>query len=152
NTSSSNSRHGMQFYNSNNNRIENNIISNNEYDGIILQNGSGNNIFKNNRIENNSRFGIYDPIGSGNNNIFYRNILINNLRGNGYDEGMNQWDGGSLECGGNYWSNYSPGCADVDNNGICDLPLAIPPYYIVKDNFPFKDLNLVTMPVPVGCP
>ncbi|MEW6202523.1 MAG: NosD domain-containing protein, partial [bacterium] len=150
---------GMRIHASNSNKFVGNIVENNTIGGIHIA-ISDLNIFKENTIQNNgcnnpvtcsygieSSVGVYGP---GNNNIFYRNNLINNLPGNAYDEGVNQWDGGSATCGGNYWSNYSPACADVDNNGICDIPFAIPPLYTTNDNFPFKDL--ITTPPPAGCP
>lgn len=52
-------------------------------------------------------------------NTIYNNDFVNNVK---------QVQGGSgnlfadPEQGGNYWSDYSPNCTDVNNDGICDNP------------------------------
>jgi len=102
---------GIRLYLSSNcnNISRNNIIANNG-NGIFLGFSSNNNIIGNNIINND--FGIY-LYKSSNNSLYYNN-LINNSR-QIYDESfdnpyaspsINVWDNG-YPSGGNYWSDYN---------------------------------------------
>ncbi len=118
--------YGIRLISSNGNNLTGNTISNNFY-GIVLNSCRWNNITKNTLFSNDG-VGI-SLILSSSNNYIYHNNMINNV---GYDDtnNGNQWDNG-YPSGGNYWSDFSPGCPDLYSgsttpqttgspDGICD--------------------------------
>jgi parallel beta-helix repeat protein len=121
NTIEDNNQYGLNFYNSDNNIILDNIIQNNGGNGIYLATGSSVNEISQNTISVNNGYGI--RIISSNNNIMYLNILSDNAAGNALDPSTNTWYNSTLKKG-NTWDDY-PG-EDADNNGIGDTPYDIP--------------------------
>jgi parallel beta-helix repeat protein len=108
-----------------NNTINDNIITNNNYDGILLYYDSDFNDIFNNIITNNDE-GI--NIHSSENNTIFNNFF-NNLN-NVYDAGNNIWNisktpganiVGGPYLGGNYWSDYTG--IDIDDDGLGDTDI-----------------------------
>ena len=104
---------GLWLKSSNDNTIENNIIKENEEDGIMLTTSSSDNTITDNTIQNNGR-GIYLETTSGN-RIYLNDFLNNDV--NARDSGSNTWFVGG---NGNYWSDYNG--YDSNNDGIGDSP------------------------------
>jgi len=99
--------------------------------GIYLKD-SKNNTIGGNLVKSSIQQGIFLYNSSG--NIIYFNQLFYNAN-NAWDDGVNQWDNGTI---GNYYSNYdepAEGCVDTDNNSICDAAYSIPGGSNV-DNYP----------------
>jgi len=136
------------------NNICNNIIHNNNDDGIRLC-SDGNNIVGN-MISENNLYGIRLTNKSCNNSLYHNNI-INNTQ-NAYDECNNTWDNGYPSCG-NYWSDYS----GVDNysgpnqnilgpDGVGDIPYDLPCEY-ATDRYPLMEpygMTKLTMSIGAG--
>ncbi|MFX1427370.1 MAG: nitrous oxide reductase family maturation protein NosD [Promethearchaeota archaeon] len=127
---------------SSNNRIYNNIITDNPQ-GINLYLSSSNRIFLNYISKND--YGIFlEDANHGQNNIIYENYFIKNQI-NGWDEFggyANKWDNGSI---GNYWDDY----IGVDSNfdGIGDNPYIVPPpNELAVDRYPIWDNSLIDPP------
>jgi len=145
--------------------ISNNVITHNNYSGILID-GFYNNIIINNTITNNSKgielffgspgnntirgntialndwYGIY-IVYSGGNKIYHNNFTDN--RNQTYSTGSgNTWDNG-YPSGGNYWSDYTdvdqysgPYQNETGSDGIWDNP-----YFIDennRDNYPLIHL------------
>jgi parallel beta-helix repeat protein len=106
-------------YDSNDNILKGNNVSNNEK-GLNLANHSSNNTLVGNTAKENG-YGIYLSFSSGW-DLVYGNHLINNGC-NAYDLGQNnKWDNGSV---GNYYSDlgrifYVPGGPSVDRHPFSD--------------------------------
>jgi parallel beta-helix repeat protein len=127
----SNSEPGISIYHSDNNRVAENTITQNNYHGIQLQGSSYNTIYGND--VKNSRTGFEVTGSSNNNTIFgnnitdneyygfllcgssYNKIFHNNFINNGFQAVcsqypssicLNDWDNG-YPSGGNYWSDYN---------------------------------------------
>lgn len=156
-----NSNAGINLLSAHHNRISNNILKFNGFNGLwigsILSTSNGN-VIANNTVTSNQRCGIevsgdeneiinntvtgneegiYIREGAG--NRIYHNHLNN--RKNAYDGESNIWDNG-YPAGGNYWSDYpgsdiymGVGQDEPGNDSIGDTP------HIIKenssDNFPF---------------
>jgi len=146
---------GIDVYESENTKIQNNLIVNqNRYDGIYVRFSSYNTI-SNNVISDNNGYGlilvespynlifensisnsnwgglaIQDEINVG--NIIYHNNFFGNIPQNAWDVGDNFWND-SYPSGGNFWDDYEG--VDEDGDGIGDIP-----YYInggdSKDFYP----------------
>jgi len=124
---------GIRIRRSDDNKIVDNILINNDK-GIHIEHDSLNNTITQNVIQNNT---IYGALVLANtlesiDNLFYLNKFNNPLGQNAYDNGTNtNWDNGTI---GNYWSNY--GGIDVDDDGIGDSPYLIPGNGGGQDNLP----------------
>jgi parallel beta-helix repeat protein len=68
---------GITLYESSKNKIYDNEVSSNYYDGIWISTNSDSNNIHDNRIENNGNYGIYFSSDS-NNNIFSKNVVCSN--------------------------------------------------------------------------
>lgn len=110
------------------NTISNNIVTDNDFCGIILSN-CRNNTIRQNIIANNTA-GIL--LLHSNNNTIYHNNLINNLdHAETYSSLNNTWHKGYPQ-GGNYWSNRTdadmlsgPHQNETGSDGIRDTPHTI---------------------------
>ncbi len=83
-------------YSSNNNIISGNDVKNNEYAGINLTDSS-NNCLSRNVISNNNEYGIY--VGNSPDNKIVQNNIIMNKRNAYFKDCDNTWDG-------NYWNRF----------------------------------------------
>lgn len=109
---------GLYLYNTDNNTVENNLISKNKY-GIIIDTYQiqENNIIKGNLISYNEDYGIFIKDKNCKNNLIYNNSFIGNTI-NAFDKGTNNiWNNGIL---GNYWDDYNG--KDKNDDGIGDIP------------------------------
>jgi parallel beta-helix repeat protein len=112
------------------NTISGNVLSDNGFDGIGLDHGS-NNMISGNTVRSNQYRGIW--LGSDtDSNLVYNNHLADNLQGNAYDAGVNDWNidktpgtniVGGPYLGGNYYSDYIG--VDLDQDGIGETPYMI---------------------------
>lgn len=149
---------GIVLTSSNNNMIDNNILSGNVVTGIVISSSSNNSIV-NNEIENSSYGMVFD--GTSQNNTIHHNNFIwigNHVDGGGLS--LNIWDDGAV---GNYWDDYG-GLDDgsdgrIAHDGIGDTalphlgvdyyPLTVPlePIPIVWENtvYPVKLLSNSTV-------
>ena len=144
---------------SNNNKVENNIITNN-YFGIYIASSSSNNTVQFNTIEDISYIGIVVDSYCTNNEvtkntvarglvgivISYANetrIYNNNFIDITQKPWNNQWQNyGNVfnlpaPIGGNYWSDFDTpdeGCNDINNDGFCDAPYT---FLNNQDNLPW---------------
>ena len=150
NSANNNSKNGIHLSYSNINNISGNTVTNNSY-GILLEDSSNNNVILGNTVTNNSygillednsnnkvsentitnnSYGILIETGSDY-NIIYKNTFFGNTI-NALDNGIgNQWDYVSL---GNYWGDYLG--ADLNDDGIGDIPYDVPPVGGSMDNYP----------------
>ncbi|MHA1671506.1 MAG: right-handed parallel beta-helix repeat-containing protein [Promethearchaeota archaeon] len=127
---------GIRILNSEDNKIINNTLIDNDK-GIRIEDNSHDNVVSQNIIENNTVYGalvIADPRIS-HDNQFYLNSFSNPSAQNAYDNGTNTtWDNGSI---GNYWSDYSG--LDADDDGIGDTAHSLPGTGSGIDHFPIWD-------------
>ncbi len=141
-----------------NNSITNNIVSQNQGDGLRLEGAAANNTVDRNQLVQNVGHGIelLDDVknntctrnyvvqngGQGANvstgcdgNAFFLNNFSLNAFGNARDDGaFNQWDNGSV---GNFWGDYP--YSDGNDDGIGDVPQAVPGAGGVQDSYPIWD-------------
>ena len=117
-------------------KIFNNIISENEKMGLFIS--GDNNTIMNNNISNNTKWGIY--VINSNYNLLYHNNFMNNGEYNAwevYSYNNNAWYN-TLVLEGNYWDDYNG--LDDDGNGIGDTPYGIAPYSDVnQDKYPYMN-------------
>lgn len=132
---------------SNDNKIENNSLSNN-YFGIYIASSSSNNLVRFNVINSSGYIGIVVDaycmnneissntvalgqvgivISYANNTQIYNNNFINNIQRPWNNQWQNYGNVFNLPApiGGNYWSDFdSPaqGCNDTNSDGFCDAP------------------------------
>jgi len=124
---------GIRILGSDDNKIVDNILINNDR-GIKIEQNSHNNTITQNVIQNNTNYGalVLANTQESHDNLFYLNTFNNPLGQNAYDNGTNtNWDNGTI---GNYWENYSG--IDADDDGIGDIPHPIPGNGGGQDNFP----------------
>jgi parallel beta-helix repeat protein len=130
-----NSNDGIYITDSDNNLFENNTLSSNTGSGIVI-NWSDNNILKGNTVISNGYIGIY--LWGANLNTIYNNNMRFNINSQGSDNtGSNTWSM-AMPVGGNHWSNWTT--PDGDNNGIVDSPRPISGG-ITQDNLPWASQN-----------
>lgn len=109
--------------------IINNIVSNNSWFGIYLEECS-----RYNTITGNTAYNNWIGIGlteNSSDNLIYHNNLINNTY-QAFEEGINIWDKGVKWMEGNYWSDYDG--FDGNGDGIGDTPYSI--NSDTQDNYP----------------
>jgi parallel beta-helix repeat protein len=124
--------YGIYIFDSYNNRVFGNIVSENRY-GIRAKDSKNNHFFRN--VVTNNKNGMLICCGAENNVIFL-NIFINNSIANAEDESNNQWDNGSI---GNYWDDYLEKHPDaIQTNGIWNEPYNLTGTYFWdnKDRYP----------------
>ncbi len=129
---------GLVLFNSFENSLRENTVTENEYRGIYVDYSDFNNVLEN-TIRDNDYQGIYVSDSENNtiyrntianheyaielygiNNRFYLNNFVNNSQQIDCYDMVNFWDNG-LE--GNYWSDYDS--ADSDHDGIGDIEYEI---------------------------
>ncbi len=131
---------GLKIESSSGNIIKSNTISNSSSGGVSLF-VSTYNTFYNNTIQSNSGYGVglysHSDHGYFSGNSFsdndhsididsdYTTIVKNNftvIRTGGYifNYSASTVLSFGLPTGGNFWENFSVGCADTDSNGVCD--------------------------------
>jgi len=99
---------------SDNNRIRNNLVTDNKWYGISLSD-SDDNVITGNVVSNN-KYGIWIPAGSDGNRIT-QNEFANNANDNAVDAGSNQWDKNAYDDLEEGMTSYRiPGGANVDND------------------------------------
>ena len=127
----------LEYAETMNNQIHNNILRNNT-NGILLRQSSDFNSITANSISDNT-VGI--EISETANNTIYHNNFLSNIQDISEIDSQNTWDNG-LE--GNYWNSYNG--KDNDQDGIGDSPLQINANN--TDHYPlmgiFCDFNLKT--------
>ncbi len=138
---------GIYHETSSNNTYSSNIISNNEKNGIRIQNNSSSNTIIRNKIFGNGEYGV--KIIASNSNMINHNNFSENILGNAYDNGTNDWDNGynlpfdpSNEAG-NFYDDYvgqdiflGPNQDILGPDGIGDSPYNISGGNNI-DNYPF---------------
>jgi parallel beta-helix repeat protein len=111
------------------NTISNNLVLNNSNTGISLRDGCENNTISGNIVSDNGNYGIDLDSGTEDNEIYLN--CFNNTS-NAIDDGTNnRWDNGIK---GNYWEDYLG--VDMDDDGIGDSPYSIPGSAGSQDNDP----------------
>jgi parallel beta-helix repeat protein len=122
NVTVSDNKLGIYLRSSSNNTLTDNTASNNHY-GIYLMDSSNNTLTDNTASDDELNICLWSSSGN--------TIYHNNLAGNAYDTGTNQWDSGSE---GNYYSDYNG--ADNNTDGIGDTHHPIPGGGGSIDRFP----------------
>ena len=119
-----------------NNIIQNNFI-NETFTGILINNNADNTDITENIITNCDTRGILIQIDTCDNSEIWQNRFFNNVGENARDDsgtGDTSWDKGGI---GNYWDDY--GGVDANDNGIGDTPYDISGTGGNQDNFPIWD-------------
>jgi len=138
---------GVRFYWADYTFFTENLIYNSTGTGVIFSYGNYNIIKGNKFIDNGNPVNAYVSEGldlgyETGDNIIYQNFFSGNLGVNARDwSGNNYWDNGSI---GNYWDDY-PG-ADLDGNGIGDMPYLITSVYGSVDRFPIYEGKIISPP------
>lgn len=125
---------------SNNNNIEENLISNNTEGGSLQTNCHGIQFRRNTFTQNSYGINIYETTNSGN-RIYHNNFI--NISFPALNKGSNTWDNG-YPSGGNFWTNYSgtdyfsgTGQNESGSDGLGDTPFTgIRGGTTAKDNYP----------------
>jgi len=118
------------------NIIQNNFI-NETFTGIIINSNADNTDITENIITNCDTRGILIQIDTCDNSEIWQNRFFNNVGENARDDsgtGDTSWDKGGI---GNYWDDY--GGVDANDNGIGDTPYDISGTGGNQDNFPIWD-------------
>ncbi len=118
---------GIELLKTDDCKIVNNIISNNQCYGIVMGWSNNNTLTSNNASDN--YYGIY--LSSSSDNTLHHNNLAGNIHHNAYDTCTNQWDSGSE---GNYYSDYNG--TNPGGDGIGKDPYLIPGGGGSIDRFP----------------
>ncbi len=124
---------------SNENIVEGNLILENRWYGVMLDDAS-NNVVKNNNISNN-KYGIWIAFNSNKNEIYGNNILDNNNY-DAIDSGVNDWDKNLYSDFAGSKPEYNiPGGINVDKNPRAPepepkLPVTASPIISVKITIP----------------
>jgi len=147
-------KNGIYLHWSSNNTISGNNITENDWEGIWLDESSNNNTISGNNIARNNWEGV--ALYESSNNIIYHNNFLDNAEPVYiYTELPNVWDNG-YPSGGNYWSDYTgvdlysgPYQNVTGSDEIGDTP------YIIgvnnQDNHPLmKPLTKYVPPLRVG--
>lgn len=127
---------GIRIRRSDDNKIVDNILINNDR-GIEIEHDSHNNTITQNVIQNNTNYGalVLANTLESSDNLFYLNTFNNPLGQNAYDNGTNtNWDNSTI---GNYWADY--GGIDADDDGTGDNPHSILGNGGGQDNLPIWD-------------
>jgi parallel beta-helix repeat protein len=138
------------------NIIERNNVSMNSIEGIRLSASSYNTIIENDVFGNEN--GVI--LDAAPNNRIYHNNIINNTNQAGDDLSNNLWQD-DYPSGGNYWSDWSPGCQDLYSgpstpqttgspDGICDQEYTIDGDS--SDFYPLKGSFVILPPAPDTTP
>jgi parallel beta-helix repeat protein len=143
---------GISLWSSYDCRIEHNLVTQNEYNGISI-NGDGHLIYGN-TISQNSGYGISIRWDVENNDVHHNNFVDNGENAERWSsEAANCWDDGAE---GNYWSDYEeryPDAEEIDGTGIWNTPYEIPGDAGDKDNYPlvepFENYVIAAMPLRV---
>jgi nitrous oxidase accessory protein len=133
-----NNNYGFKIFDSTNITIENNMISESDWYGILMKNAKNNVILKN-TFKSNSR-AVFTDTDSTDNSFFHNNFIANRYQA--IDQGINIWNQ-DYPLGGNYWSDYNG--LDLDNDGIGDEPYDVPGRSENKDFYPFMVKNTWNM-------
>ena len=118
------------------NIIQNNFI-NETFTGILINYNADNTDITENIITNCDTRGILIQIDTCDNSEIWQNRFFNNVGENARDDsgtGDTSWDKGGI---GNYWDDY--GGVDANDNGIGDTPYDISGTGGNQDNFPIWD-------------
>ncbi|MBN1281147.1 MAG: right-handed parallel beta-helix repeat-containing protein [Candidatus Thermoplasmatota archaeon] len=133
------------------NTIVRNTVSHNGYRGIIIGNYCYGNTVVENIISNNSLVGMNIVDHSNNSHVYHNNLIDNWV--NARDECWNVWDDG-YPSGGNYYDDYSgvdlfcgPNQDIPGSDGIGDTPYTISGGGI-HDTYPFMTPNGWNSPLP----
>jgi parallel beta-helix repeat protein len=141
---------GMFFIRSSNNDITYNDLTSNNYPGINLYHSHNNNISNNNFTMNDKGL----VLGYSYGNRIYHNNFIDNFE-QALDNSEYSFWNNTYPIGGNYWTEYSPGCQDLYDgpvtpqttgspDGICDVQYDIDANS--TDYFPIRGPAIHTNP------
>lgn len=139
----------LLLYNSDSNKIIDNVIKANMY-GIGPVWSSNLNLIEANDILDHSFAGVYPYFGGGE-NTFYHNDFVNN-RYHLYTFGdVNVWDNG-YPSGGNYWSSYqgADSCNGPNQNEAGPDGIGDTPYTIRSGNVDHYPITSIWTPVPTS--
>ncbi len=137
------SYYGIIFIHSSGNVIGGNVISNNTWEGVLLD-GSHNNIIKDNFIAENRGYGLMFSYGSTNNTIILNSFVNNNLDAPDRESQAAEDFTHNADMDNrfyyNYWSDWTS--PDDNHDNIIDLPYTIEGYpedtspQISQDSYP----------------
>jgi parallel beta-helix repeat protein len=99
---------GITLYRSTKNKIYDNEVSSNYYDGIWISTNSDSNNIHDNRIEDNGKYGVYFSSDS-NNNIFSKNVVCSNPT-DIHDNDKNSGDDNTCDTAHNWNDDGTNGC------------------------------------------
>ena len=99
---------GITLYGSSKNKIYDNEVSSNYYDGIWISTNSDSNNIHANRIEDNGKYGVYFSSDS-NNNIFSKNVVCSNPT-DIHDDDKNSGDDNMCDTAHNWNDDGTNGC------------------------------------------
>ncbi len=165
NTITNNSYSGIVLNSSKSIDIVGNNITNNGGDGVEIYNGgyidSSDNRIVDNLISNNGYFGVYLGWGASNNEIYNNSFYYNHGSGDAFnssfiqarDDGTsNLWN--SSNGYGNYWHDWANNnnTNDNDGNGIVDIPYKIAGNANTEDEYALKHATHPMPPLPPTVP
>jgi len=120
NTCSNSYYYGIHMWQSDNNTIKDNKLSNNGHSGIYIDSGSKNNVISNNIISDNDDAGIVFGPGCSNNSIINNIVSRNSGYGiiSGIDFNYNTISGNIIDSNGNNGIQIRPFDSKANNNNI----------------------------------